>query len=138
MFLLSTYRLSEKSLKNSGMDCREKHSTEQSWIYNFMSNQHQELFLKKKPLSLCLLRLEQQLLLHHLLLLPPLAVEGGPPGLPPVADQAAHVPVQEGEGLGEQGAHLGGPHEEERHAEDGVQHRHHLAPGRLGGDVAEA
>ena len=48
--------------------------------------------------------------------------------LPLFTDEAADVRVEEGEGLGEQGAHIGDPHQEDRHTEGCVDHCHNTAP----------
>ena len=58
--------------------------------------------------------------------------------LPLSADEAADVGVEDGEGLGEQGAHVGDPHQEDRHPEGRVDHRHDASRGGLRGDVAVA
>jgi len=58
--------------------------------------------------------------------------------LPPVANEAAKVSVDEGEGVREERAHLRGPHQEKRHAENGVQNGDDFSPVRFGRDVAIA
>ena len=49
---------------------------------------------------------------------------------------ATNVDVEELERVGQERAHLRGPHEEQRHAEDGVEHGGNPAPLSLGGDVS--
>ena len=59
-----------------------------------------------------------------------------PPPASSPAESAANVGVEELEGLSQEGAHLAGPHQEERHPEDGVEDGNDPAPVGLRSDVA--
>ena len=71
-------------------------------------------------------------------------VENSPSSTPPSsaffgllrAYVAAALPVDDFEGVRHALADVGETETHERDAQDGVQHRHHLAPVGLGGDVA--
>ena len=51
------------------------------------------------------------------------------------ADKATDVGIHEGEGLCQQGTHVGDPHDKDGHTECGVDHGHYPTPLCLGGDV---
>ena len=51
-------------------------------------------------------------------------------------DKAADVSVHKCEGLSQQGAHVGHPHDEDWHPEGGIDHRHYPTPLSLWSNIS--